>query len=49
MKKRIKMPKNLLPKPEKIVKRGIYECITALSGKEAKHRDYEKRIKKGKY
>ena len=49
MKRRIRLPKGLLPKPSKIVKRGIYECLTAATGGKVKHRDYGKRIKKGRY
>lgn len=43
----LKMPKSLLPKPSKIIKRGIYECISAMTGGNTKPRDYSKRIKKG--
>lgn len=46
---RIKMSKSLLPKPSKIVKRGIYEIISAATGGNTKTRDYEKRIREGKY
>ena len=49
MRRRVRMPKNLLPKPSKIIKRGIYECVSALTGGNTKPRDYEKKIKKGKY
>lgn len=45
----IKMPKNLLPKPSKIVKRGIYEIVSAATGGNTKPRDYSKRLKEGKY
>lgn len=41
---RIRMSKSLLPKPSKIIKRGIYEIIS-----NTKPRDYGKRIRKGKY
>lgn len=41
--KRVKMPKSLLPKPSKIVKRGLYEMMWG-----AKPRDYGKRLKKGR-
>lgn len=44
-----KMPKSLLPKPSKIVKRGIYECVSALTGGNTKSRDYGKRLRTGKY
>ena len=43
------MSKGLLPKPSKIVKRGIYEMLTIATGGNVKHRDYGKRIKKGRY
>ena len=49
MKRRIRMSKSLLPKPKKIIKRGIYEMVSAMTGGNTKPRDYEKRIKKGKY
>ena len=39
-----KMPKSLLPSAKKIVKRGLYEIMWG-----AKPRNYEKRIKEGKY
>ena len=47
--KRIRMPKNLLPKSDKIIKRGIYEIVSAATGGNTKPRDYGKRIEKGKY
>lgn len=43
-KKRVRMSKSLLPKPSKIIKRGIYEIIS-----NTKPRDYKKRMKEGKY
>ena len=49
MKKRVRMPKSLLPKPSKIAKRGIYEMINIITGNDIKKRDYKKRIDKGKY
>ena len=49
MKRGIKMPKHLLPKPSKIIKRGVYEMVSEVIGGNTKIRDYEKRIKKGKY
>ena len=49
MKRRIRIPKNLLPKPSKIIKRGIYEMVSAATGGNIKLRDYGKRIEKGKY
>ena len=49
MGRRIRMPKNLLPKPSKIIKRGIYEIVSAATGGNTKTRDYEKRIREGKY
>lgn len=45
----IRMSKNLLPKPSKIVKRGIYEIVSAATGGNTKPRDYGKRLKEGKY
>lgn len=39
----MRIPKNLLPKPSKIVKRGLYETMWG-----AKPRNYGKRVKKGK-
>ena len=47
--KRVRMPKSLLPKPSKIIKRGIYEIVSAATGGNTKTRDYEKRIREGKY
>lgn len=35
---------NLLPKPKKIMKHGLYEVMWG-----AKPRDYSKKVKKGKY
>ena len=49
MKRRVRMPKSLLPKPSKIIKRGIYEMVSAVTGGNTKPRDYWKRIEKGKY
>ena len=49
MKRRIRMPKSLLPKPSKIIRRGIYEMVSAATGGNTKPRDYRKRIEKGKY
>lgn len=49
MKRRVRMPKNLLPKPSKIIKRGIYEMVSAATGGNTKPRDYGKKIEKGKY
>ena len=46
---RIRMSKFLLPKPSKIMKRGIYEMVSAATGGNTKTRDYEKRIREGKY
>lgn len=45
MKKRITIPKRLLPSAKKIATRGLYEIISPKS----KKRDYSKRVKKGKY
>lgn len=42
------MPKNLLPKPSKIIKRGIFEMVSAATGGNTKPRNYEKRVKTGK-
>ena len=49
MRRRVRMPKSLLPKPSKIIKRGIYECVSAATGGNTKPRDYEKKIRTGKY
>lgn len=49
MRRRVRMSKNLLPKPSKIIKRGIYEIVSAATGGNTKPRDYGKRIEKGKY
>lgn len=49
MKRRVRMPKSLLPKPSKIIKRGIYEMVSAATGGNTKPRNYGKRIEKGKY
>ena len=49
MKRRVRIPKNLLPKPSKIIKRGIYEMVSAATGGNIKSRDYGKRVKRGKY
>ena len=43
MKRRVRMSKGLLPKPSKIIKRGIYEMISAATGGNTKPRDYGKR------
>ena len=45
----IRMPKGLLPQPSKIIKRGIFEMVSALTGGNTKPRDYEKKIKTGRY
>jgi len=42
-KKRITVPKSLLPSPKKIATRGLYEMMWG-----APTRDYGKRLKKGK-
>jgi len=49
MRRRVRMPKSLLPKPKKIIKRGIYEMISIATGGKTKPRDYGKRIEKCKY
>ena len=41
---KFRMPKSLLPGAKKIAKRGLYEIIWGV-----KPRNYEKRIKEGKY
>ena len=41
---KFRMPKSLLPSAKKIAKRGLYEIMW-----KAKPRNYEKRIKEGKY
>lgn len=45
MKRKFRIPERLIPKPSKIMKRGIYDLI----GEKTKKRDYDKRIKKGKF
>lgn len=45
MKKRIRIRTNLLPKPKKIMTRGLYEIINEATGKDVKKRDYGKRLK----
>lgn len=49
MGRKLRMPKSLLPKPSKIVKRGIYEIVSAATGGNTKPRDYEKKLREGKY
>lgn len=49
MGRKLRMPKSLLPKPNKIIKRGIYEIVSAATGGNTKPRDYEKRLREGKY
>ena len=41
---KFRMAKSLLPSPKKIAKRGLYEIMCG-----TKPRNYEKRIKEGKY
>jgi len=48
-KRSLKIPTSLIPKPKTIVKRGIYEGITALTGGNVHHRNYGKRMTKGRY
>lgn len=43
------IPTGLLPKPKKIMKRGLYEMMWKCGREGYKPRDYEKRVKKGKY
>ena len=49
MKRRVRMPKSLLPKPSKIIKRGIYEMVSAVTGGNNKPSNYDKKIKEGRY
>ena len=49
MGRKLRMPKSLLPKPSKIVKRGIYEIVSTVTGGNTKPRDYEKKLREGKY
>ena len=44
-----RIPKRLLPKAKKIAKRGLYELMWCCGKEDYKHRDYGKRIKKGRY
>lgn len=46
---RVRMSKSLLPKPSKIIKRGIYEMVSAATGGNTKPRDYGKKLRDGKY
>lgn len=46
---RIRMSKFLLPKPSKIMKRGIYEIVSTATGGNTKTRDYGKKLRNGKY
>lgn len=48
-KRKFRLPERLIPKPEKIVKRGIYEMINVVTGSNVKQKDYGKRIQKGRY
>lgn len=48
-KRKFRLPERLIPKPEKIIKRGIYEMINVVTGSKAKPKDYKKRIEKGRY
>jgi hypothetical protein len=47
--KSVKISTSLLPKPSKIVKRGIYEMVSAATGGNTKPRDYGKKIRTGRY
>jgi hypothetical protein len=47
--KSLRISTHLLPTPKKIVKRGIYEMVSAATGGNTKPRDYGKRIREGKY
>ena len=49
MKRRLTAPKHLLPKPSKIIKRGMYEMISNMTGGNTKPRNYGKKIAKGGY
>ena len=49
MRRRVRMPKSLLPKPSKIIKRGIYEMVSAATGGNTKPLNYEKKVKEGRY
>ena len=46
---RVRMSKSLLPKPSKIMKRGIYEMVSAATDGNTKPRDYGKKLRDGKY
>lgn len=43
-----KITTRLLPRPKKILKRGVFETIKILEGKEVKPRDYGKRLREGR-
>lgn len=42
--KKLRIAKSLLPKPKNIMKRGLYEVMWG-----APQRNYEKRVKEGRY
>ena len=41
---KVRIPKSLIPKPKQIAKRGLYELMWG-----GPHRDYGKRLKRGRY
>lgn len=46
---KVRMPKSLLPKPKKILQRGLYEMMWCCGNDNYKPRDYGKRLREGKY
>jgi hypothetical protein len=46
---KLRMPKSLLPSPRKIAQRGVYELMFCCGKDDYKPRNYENRLKKGKY
>lgn len=46
---KLRIPTGLLPKPRKILQRGLYEMMWCCGREDYKPRDYGKRIREGKY
>lgn len=47
--RKMRVSKSLLPHPKKIAKRGLYEIMWCCGNENYKPRNYEKRIKEGRY
>lgn len=45
---KVRMPKNPFGSPKRILKRGIYEIVSAATGGNTKPRDYSKKINGGR-